>query len=123
MFFSFQFCRLNLWPPIEEREKREKREREEREREERAREREQKKKKERKSEGERKKEREREREREKKLFRSGPVAGTNQIIFVREGFWQMLWIFGGHFWKSFPYRNPRKSQEKPKKNQEKTKKN
>ena len=27
-------------------------------------------------------------------------------------------LFGGYFWKSFPYKNPRKNQEKPTKNKE-----
>ena len=51
------------------------------------------------------------------------MQGSKQKKFVREGFWRVSGLFGGYFWKSFPYKNPRKNQEKPKENQEKPKKN
>ena len=49
--------------------------------------------------------------------------GSKQRIVVREGFWQILWIFGRYFWKSFPYKIPGKYQEKAQKIQEKPRKN
>ena len=50
------------------------------------------------------------------------LQGSKQRKLVREGFLRIQGIFGGYVWKSFPYTNPRKNQERPRKNQEKPRK-
>ena len=41
--------------------------------------------------------------------------GSKQRKSTREGFFWGQGVFGGYFWRSFPYKNPRKNQEKPRK--------
>ena len=53
----------------------------------------------------------------------GTGLGLTQRKSTREGFWRLLGIFGGYFWKSFPCKNPKENHGKTKKNLDKAKKN